>query len=138
MKEKSDIIARLRGYLQENRITRSQIAKDLGMWQPTVNSYFTEGTASSRQMPITFLEEIVEMFPEIDAEWLLRGKSQPQMSITGDNNNGNGTNNSVTINSTEELNSLRNEVKRLRDQNASLTKSNETLIRLLAEAKTQG
>lgn len=128
------IAKRLGQFLQEKNVTKASLAKKLNMWQPTVNAYFLN-TSCGRSMPLSFLESVVSLFPDLDAEWLLRGTPTPSVSINGNDNIGNGNNNNVTFTS-ESRKELEAEIKRLRDQNTMLTKTNATLTAMIA--KVQG
>lgn len=120
------IVKRLAEYMQLRRITKAQLAKELDMLQPTVNGYFLENSPSSRAMPLSFLEKVVTHFPDLDAEWLLRGKMKDDTPLP------------ASTDDTDDVTDLKTEVKRLRLQNAMLTNSNATLTKLLANAINRG
>lgn len=112
---------RLKEFLENNKTTKYWLARELNLWQPTVNGYFLEGTKSSRAMPLSFLESVVALFPDLDCNWLLRGESKP---LSDDDP-------SIIIKVLEE------EIARLKKQNTILSESLATLTQVLNEEKSR-
>ena len=118
----TDIAKRLREFMRRSNISKSYLAKQLQLMQPTVNGYFLENSRSSRAMPLSFFEAVMRLYPEIDAEWIVRGKEP-----------------SVTPEDTpcDNIRLLQTEIERLRAQNTTLLQTNATLAQLLARLKDQ-
>lgn len=69
------IIDRLTVFLKTNGLTKASVARDFNMSQPTVNGYFLKEGSSRRAMPLSFLADLANEYPQLDMNWLFRGKS---------------------------------------------------------------
>lgn len=86
----NDVITRIKQILDAYNLSETEFASILRIPQTTVNSWLTQ-----RRKPQTaFIDAILETYPEISAEWLLRGVGDMKVKATNrntDNGKGNGT-----------------------------------------------
>lgn len=106
---------------------QSEFARRLSTKQPTVASWLRRGTID--------YEKVLAAFPEVSAEWLLRGEgSMLKTQPTQIHNTVNGTGDAVSGTKiqadspaiAEEIQALRKELEALRTQNFELT--NQLLV----------
>lgn len=71
MSEKESFIERLVKFKEAKGLSNAKISKALGIEPRTFNYYF-EG----RRTPAFVLERILLAYPELSAEWLLRGEGE--------------------------------------------------------------
>lgn len=71
------VIDRVIIILDDKKLSRTAFSKLIGMPQTTVNNYIL----GIRSISFEFVEKILEAFPDISAEWLMRGKGN--MCISG-------------------------------------------------------
>lgn len=63
------VISRTRIFISHKNLSINALSKVIGMNQVTVNNYF----AGNRKLSFEFVEKILATFPDLSAEWLLRG-----------------------------------------------------------------
>lgn len=63
------ILIRVKEILKEKRLSETAFAKSIGMSQSTINNYM-KGT---NRPTLSFAEKILNAYPDISAEWLIRG-----------------------------------------------------------------
>lgn len=66
------IMERIQLYLRKERMKPAEFAKILGINSTSVYNYFS-GTSKA---PMSFIVLFLESFPDVSAEWLLRGEGQ--------------------------------------------------------------
>lgn len=71
------VIDRVSAVIGDKKLSRTAFSKLIGMPQTTVNNYIL----GIRSISFEFAERILEAFPDISAEWLMRGKGN--MCISG-------------------------------------------------------
>lgn len=69
MSREEQTINRLKQFKEHKQMSLTKMGKALGIDQRTFNYYF-EG----RRAPACVLEKALEVFPELSAEWLMRGE----------------------------------------------------------------
>lgn len=83
-----DVLQRVRLLAKELNLSDNALAKKLGIPQATLSGWYNLGRTPSIKMALTLLE----VFPNLSAEWLLRGegemfKTQNAASTNGNNGN---------------------------------------------------
>lgn len=73
----NDVIQKIRQLLRSRKISVTALSKAIGIPQSTLNRQITVEST----MTLSTLNAILHYFPDISAEWLLRGKGE--MSING-------------------------------------------------------
>lgn len=68
----SVVCQRIKAYLGDNKISIASFAKEIGMSQTTVNRQVSGGQALSSKV----VEEFLRTFPDVSAEWLMRGRGE--------------------------------------------------------------
>ncbi len=69
---------KIKGLVAENNMTQRSFAKEIDMEYGYVNKFFTGRTPN-----MDFLMKVLEVFPEVDLNWLLREEKIPsQLSLT--------------------------------------------------------
>lgn len=66
--------------ISENAKSERDFAMKIGVNQVTLNNY----TANKRKLSLEIIEAILNAFPEISAEWLLRGTGSMMLNETSD------------------------------------------------------
>lgn len=75
------MIGRLKEFIKENAMTERNFALKCGIAQNTMNYYLND----KRKMSYENLERILLAFPDLSAEWLIRGKGKMYLSQNGAN-----------------------------------------------------
>jgi len=70
----NSIAQRVRSYLEKKRWTINQLSKEVGLSQPTVSRQISGSVALSADL----LSGLLRVFPELSAEWLMRGNGEPE------------------------------------------------------------
>lgn len=70
----SPIYERVRQYLKMKRFSVAELASRLDIKQSTLGGKLN----GSRELDLITLQMIVELFPKLSAEWLLRGNGDPE------------------------------------------------------------
>lgn len=73
-------IERIKMLISENAKSERDFAMKIGVNQVTLNNY----TANKRKLSLEIIEAILNAFPEISAEWLLRGTGSMMLNKTSD------------------------------------------------------
>lgn len=73
-------IERIKMLISENAKSERDFAMKIGVNQVTLNNY----TANKRKLSLEIIEAILNAFPEISAEWLLRGTGAIMLNETSD------------------------------------------------------
>lgn len=71
-----EVIQRIRGYLRTNDLSVSKLASMLKMNSSTLSGKIN----GNRGLDLETVCSILELFPDLSAEWLLRGNSSPTIS----------------------------------------------------------
>jgi plasmid maintenance system antidote protein VapI len=131
---KSAIIQRVIEIMQKFNLNKSSLAKVLNMPQTTVNGYFN----SENKVSMELILAIISKFPDISAEWLLRGEGAMERTMNVENSEKtiinqptNSDNSGVNITDSEVLSDMINEIKEMREQNAKLIEQNIKLTNIL-------
>lgn len=72
-------IERIKMLISENAKSERDFAMKIGVNQVTLNNY----TANKRKLSLEIIEAILNAFPEISAEWLLRGTGSMILNASG-------------------------------------------------------
>lgn len=96
------VLQRVKEYIAENKLSKSAFASSINMEQTTVNNQLIGKRGLSIDLILSFLNS----YPEISAEWLLRGKGEMYLQ-SGDVK-------------TEDLQFLREKIIRLEAENKVL------------------
>lgn len=126
----NSVTERLDAYFKAKQITRSEIARRIGLNQPTFNNYFLS-SENRRELPLSVLCSLAEMFVDLDLNELLRGtpmKTADKAAQQESSHGGQSTSGLRLANMQlrEENKRLYDEIVRIRGLNDSLT---ETLIK---------
>lgn len=71
-----DVIQRIRGYIKVQGVSVIKLSNELNMSSSTLAGKLNGG----RGLDLDTLCSILEHFPELSSEWLLRGKGEPTSS----------------------------------------------------------
>ena len=63
------VLLRLKEFLSDQNLSVNSFSKKIGMGQVTVNHYFL----GSRKLSFELVYKTLDSFPELSAEWLMRG-----------------------------------------------------------------
>lgn len=74
----SDYINRLSHVIRTKKLSVAAFAREIGMEQVTVNNYMLE----KRRLSLDFITNILSAYPDISAEWLMRGEGDMIKSET--------------------------------------------------------
>ena len=66
------VYERIRQLLEKRRISAHELAKILGVNPQSVYNYL----AGTSKAPLSFVLAILESFPDVSAEWMLRGEGE--------------------------------------------------------------
>lgn len=80
--EKGSISARLRVLIEFYDLNDNAFAKKIGVTQSVIASMFKRGTEPSAKV----INAILDYFPDVSSEWLMRGKEPMLLSQTVDEN----------------------------------------------------
>lgn len=69
MNKESNILLRVGMILEDKQMSETTFAKRIGVNQKTLNNYMRGSSRPS----LEFAEKVLGSFPEVSAEWLLRG-----------------------------------------------------------------
>ena len=69
---KEVVLQRIKSFIKERDLSKNAFAKSLGMEQTTVNNQLIGRRGISIDLVLSFLE----CYPDISAEWLMRGKGE--------------------------------------------------------------
>ncbi len=82
---------RIKELLKTKRYSINSLAKETGIVQQTLNKQIM----GSSTIPVDTITKILDLFPDVSAEWLLRGEGYmtklSQHNVNGDNIGGNKT-----------------------------------------------
>lgn len=91
------VLQRFREFIEKNRMSVTSLGKKIGVPQATLNSQIR----GDRALSLLTISALLDYFPDVSAEWLLRGKgemlltgsapvvSEAQNAIVGNHNTGN-------------------------------------------------
>lgn len=91
MENKEPILERVEMILRDKRLSETAFAKNIGMSQRTINNYIK----GINRPTLSFAEKILNAYPDISAEWLIRGSGDMYLYKQCDEGGG-GTAPSVT------------------------------------------
>ena len=66
------VLNRLNEFRFAEKLSVNAFAKAIGMGQATVNNYFLQ----SRKLSFELIDKVLSAFPNLSAEWLLRGEGE--------------------------------------------------------------
>lgn len=131
---KESVTQRIMTFLKNKKMSIKELADIIGMNQPTLNRQLNGENALSGN---TILY-IISKFPDISAEWLLRGEGAMERALNVENSEKtiinqptNSDNSGVNITDSEVLSDMINEIKEMREQNAKLIEQNIKLTNIL-------
>ena len=64
------VLTRLKLFLKEEKLSENAFSKAIGMNQTTINTYFL----CKRKLSFELIDKTLAAFPNLSAEWLLRGE----------------------------------------------------------------
>ena len=133
---KKSVLQRIEEIMKKYNLNKSGLAKAIEMEQVTVNNYLN----GTRKISFELILSIISKFPDISAEWLLRGEGAMERTLNVENSEKtiinqptNSDNSGVNITDSEILNNLVEEMKAMREQNAKLLEQNGKLTDLLLQ-----
>lgn len=74
----NDVIQRIKQVLYSNNVSITALSKKLGIVQQTLNRQISGNGA----MPLSTIDKFLSCYPDISAEWLLRGEGNMLKSFT--------------------------------------------------------
>ena len=74
------MIGRIIKFIESTGLSEQKFAESMGVKQQTLNNY----TRGINKFPLSFIERMVEIYPDLSAEWLLRGEGSMLKSETPD------------------------------------------------------
>ena len=66
----NNVVQRLKDFLSAEKMSVNAFSKAIGMYQVTTNNYFI----GSRKLSFELIDKTLAAFPNLSAEWLLRGE----------------------------------------------------------------
>jgi plasmid maintenance system antidote protein VapI len=131
---KKSVLQRIEEIMRKYNLNKSGLAKAIEMEQVTVNNYLN----GTRKISFELILCIISKFPDISAEWLLRGEGAMERTMNVENSEKtiinqptNSDNSGVNITDSEVLSDMINEIKEMREQNAKLIEQNIKLTNIL-------
>lgn len=131
---KKSVLQRIEEIMKKYNLNKSGLAKAIEMEQVTVNNYLN----GTRKISFELILSIISKFPDISAEWLLRGEGAMERTMNVENSEKtiinqptNSDNSGVNITDSEVLSDMMNEIKEIREQNAKLIEQNIKLTNIL-------
>lgn len=131
---KKSVLQRIEEIMKKYNLNKSGLAKAIEMEQVTVNNYLN----GTRKISFELILSIISKFPDISAEWLLRGEGAMERTLNVENSEKtiinqptNSDNSGVSITDSEVLSDMMNEIKEIREQNAKLIEQNIKLTNIL-------
>lgn len=122
-----ELKGRINKVLKEHNLSRNQLSVGSGLSQTAVNNQTSDGVKQTNKAKVSLelVMHVLDTFPDVSADWLLRGKEPATMEnvVAGDQNIANNQNS--TINGMEVIRSLT-------DQLAEKDKQINRLIEILA------
>lgn len=106
--------------LESKNITPNALADKLGMYQQTISKQLKDNGSG---VSLTTIVGILELFPDLSAEWLLRGEGEMEKGERK------VTKEYVPVQDTELVDALRDHIATLKEANAALKAENEQLKR---------
>lgn len=130
----ASVIQRVMTLLEKRKMSILQLAKDINMQATTLNRQLKGENSISGSTILA----IISRFPDISAEWLLRGEGAMERTLNVENSEKtiinqptNSDNSGVSITDSEVLSDMMNEIKEMREQNAKLIEQNIKLTNIL-------
>ena len=108
------VYQRIREFIEDNKISISKLSGMIGVPQTTLNRQLS----GVGEIPYYTIEQLVAMFPNLSAEWLLRGKGEMYLQSNSDN-----------------LNQSASDLEKLREENLRLQGEIRALERLIQGEK---
>lgn len=84
--ETNEIIKRINIVKSNYRLSEAKLAEITDTKATTVNGYMLRKDGDSKKVPVSFIYKILTAFPDVSAEWLLRGEGNMLKSM--DNKSG--------------------------------------------------
>lgn len=84
--ETNEIIKRINIVKSNYRLSEAKLAEITDTKATTVNGYMLRKDGDSKKVPVSFIYKILNAFPDVSAEWLLRGEGNMLKSM--DNKSG--------------------------------------------------
>ena len=126
----SAIIQRIKKFMMKNDFSVNSLAKAIDMPQPTLNDY----VLGKRKCAFALVDSLLSTYPELSAEWLLRGEGsmfRMPTIIEGGVANGDGATNQY--NSKDTIGMFIAEIAEQRKMTQSVIQQNATLLSLLSK-----
>lgn len=117
---KNAVTQRVMEVLESKNITPNALADKLGMYQQTISKQLKDNGSG---VSLTTIVGILELFPDLSAEWLLRGEGEMEKGERK------VTKEYVPVQDTELVDALRDHIATLKEANAALKAENEQLKR---------
>ena len=126
---------RIMALLKERDVSRNKLAMDSGMKQKTVNNQLSDGIIEKDKAKVSLevVMALLNRFPDISADWLLRGVGPQSVLPLGSSmpSAGGGSinnNNNTTVNDTE---AVRYIVRQLEEKDRQLEEKDKQIDRLM-------
>lgn len=98
----SSVYQRIREFIEDNKISVTKLSGMIGVPQTTLNRHLS----GVGEIPYYTIEQLVACFPNLSAEWLLRGKGEMYLQ----------TQDSKEAESADEVEILKDEILRLQGE----------------------
>lgn len=118
----SNVIERIDTLMRHYKMSETAFAREIGVGQATLNNY----TTGKREVGYKFVNKLLQRFPNVSAEWFMRGVGNMMNDCCGDDTdvythagaNNNIINNNGDNNGTQQINDSSKdlEIKLLREQ----------------------
>ncbi len=132
MSEVLEVKSRIKALLRERRVTENQLSADGRFSQKTLNNQISHGATLTVEM----LLFILDRFPDVSAEWLMRGTEGTDAGkVVGDNNIANNRN--TTVNDTDAVRGLVAQLAEKDKQLAEKDKQIGQLLQIIAQRPVQ-
>lgn len=124
--DENGVRERIKALMRERRVTENKLSEGDSSLQRRLNSQLSHDS----KLTVETLLLILDKFPDVSADWLLRGREQEKavqgVASVGDNSIAN--NNNTTVNATEAVRCL---VSQLEEKDKQLEEKDRQIDRLL-------
>lgn len=112
MENKEPILLRVEMILKDKQMSETAFAKSIGMSQRTINNYLK----GYNRPTLSFAERILDAYPDLSAEWLLRGVGEMYLSQPCDEGGGGSASCITNEDIGKRLQSLQEELNNLKEK----------------------
>lgn len=131
MNDVFEVKLRIKTLLRERRVTENQLSGDGRFSQKVLNNQISHKAT----LTVDMLLYILDKFPDVSADWLMRGKEPKEVNVVGDNNIANNSN--TTVNDTDAVRGLVAQLAEKDRQMAEKDKQIGQLLQIIAQRPVQ-